>query len=65
MDIVKIKALVKAGLIRFEILNGHLYCIDCENGERVRVQYKGNVDQDYAKAKWYYKKIGEAKNEGI
>lgn len=37
MDIVKIKALVKAGLIRFEILNGKVFCIDCENGERVRV----------------------------
>jgi hypothetical protein len=32
---------------------------------RERAQHKGNAEQDYAKAKWYYEKIREAKNERI
>ena len=37
IDVVKIKTLVKQGLIKFEVVEGNIFCFDTKSGERVKV----------------------------
>ncbi len=37
VDIVKIKILVMQGFIKFEVVDGSIFCFDPKSGERVKV----------------------------
>lgn len=37
IDVVKIKSWVKQGLIKFEVVDGSIFCFDPKSGERAKV----------------------------
>ena len=37
IDVVKIKSWVKQGLVKFEVIDGNIFCFHVKSGERVKV----------------------------